>query len=91
MTSKKNNANVSLIRYVANLNGYLDKAESGIPKQSPVLTPDDKRRSVKARKGGDRIVESIASLVKAHGLDSSSLDSGVMLQRLQAASTLEPV
>src|SRR5438067_8627978 len=75
----------SLVKFVQDLTAVLAKAASGFPVDSPAMTPDAKRRTLKARKGGTRIIVSIAELVKTHGLDSNALHSSAMIERLDVA------
>jgi hypothetical protein len=86
-----NKTNIALIKYVAQLGTSIGKAESAFPIDTDPLTPLDKKHSIKPRKGGENVVRSIAELVKAHGLDSSALDSSEMLDDLDTATTLAPL
>ncbi|HEY1958704.1 MAG TPA: hypothetical protein VGH28_23975 [Polyangiaceae bacterium] len=88
---KTNNKNIGLIKYVTQLTTSVGKAESSFPIDSEPLTPLDKKHSVKPRKGAENVVRAIAELVKAHGLDSSALDSAEMLDDLETATTLAPL
>ncbi len=88
---KTNNKNIALIKYVTQVTTSVGKAESSFPIDGDPLTVLDKKHSVKPRKGGENIVRAIAELVKAHGLDSTALDSSEMLDDLDTATTLTPL
>ena len=90
MTTKKNNINnTTLAKLLVALNSSLDKADAQLA-GGPSLTPDQKRRAARARKGSERIVQSLAQLASSHGLDSSALNSSDMLERLDTATKLMP-
>jgi len=88
-TKKSANANVALVKTLSALNAGLDKADAELA-GGPTLTPDEKRRSARARKGSDRVIQVLAQLAKTHGLDSPSLNSTEMLDRLETATRLAP-
>ena len=90
MATKKNNtSNNTLAKLLDVLNASLDKADAELA-NGPSLTPDQKRRAARARKGSERIVQTLAELASSHGLDSSALNSSVMLERLESATKLTP-
>ena len=55
--------------------------------KAPSLTADAKRRIVRTRKGGERVLQMISELVKAHNLDSSSLSSTQMMAQQERSTT----
>jgi hypothetical protein len=59
--------------------------------ETRVITSDDKKRSVRLRNGGERVVRAIFEIVKQHGLDSEKLHSDEMLAHLQRYESLAPV
>jgi len=87
--STKKSSNIALVKTLSALNAGLDKADAQLA-GGPSLTPDDKRHAARARKGSDRVIQVLAQLSKAHGLDSPALNSTAMLDRLDTASTLAP-
>ena len=87
MATKKMSAQESLTKIVDALNKSLDAAESQLGPDAPALTSDAKRRIVRTRKGGERVLQQIAELVKAHGLDSPSLSSTEMIAQLERSTT----
>jgi hypothetical protein len=86
MNTKKS-TNIALM--LSALNASLDKADAQLA-NGPSLTPDEKRRAARARKGSERIVQTLAQLASSHGLDSSALNSSDMLERLDTATKLTP-
>ncbi len=87
MASKKMSAQETLTKIVDQLNKSLDAAEAQLGPDAPALTPDEKRRGTRTRKGGERVLQMIAELVKAHNLDSSSLSSMQMMAQLERSTT----
>jgi hypothetical protein len=87
MASKKMSAQETLSKIVDQLNKSLDAAETQLGTEAPSLTADAKRRIVRTRKGGERVLQQIAELVKAHNLDSSSLSSTQMMAQLERSTT----
>ncbi len=91
MSKKAKNPNIALINFVRTVSAHLANAEKNFPTQAPPMTAEAKKHTVKARKGGERIVGEIANLVKSHDLDSGALDSTTMTTRLEAGTTLAPL
>ena len=87
---KKTNA-IGVSNYVKQLVAALSKADASFPIESDALTAQDKRHTVKVRKGSDAIIRQIAELVKAHGLDSTALHSEDMLRELENGVSLAPL
>jgi len=88
MSKKTKNPNVGLTKFAEALSASIDKAEAMLGPDTLSLTPDEKRRTARQRKGGERVIQSIAEIAKAHGLDSPSLSSTSMLQSLEKSTTL---
>jgi hypothetical protein len=55
------------------------------------MSAEDKRRSLKPRKGFERIVEEVGALAKENGLDSPGLHSDAMLGQVEEARLLAPL
>jgi hypothetical protein len=87
MASKKISAQETLSKIVDQLNKSLDAAEASLGTEAPSLTADAKRRIARTRKGGERVLQMISELVKAHNLDSTSLSSTQMMAQLDRSTT----
>lgn len=91
VTANATNPNVALINFVKELTASIDEIEARFGIQGPTITSQDKSRTAKPRKGGDRVLATLAPIVRQYGLDSPSLSSTMMLERIDAAQTLRPL
>jgi hypothetical protein len=90
-SSKSTKSNPSLADVVAQANSQLDDTEAKLGAQAPQLTAADKRRSVKFRKGAERIIPALATLLRSAGIDTTGLSVDQMTSDLQRAQTLQPL
>jgi hypothetical protein len=94
MSTKKNNPetnpSAALTQAAADLAACAAEIENVLgPEAAAALL--DKRRSVRMRKGGERVVGVIGGLVKIYGLDSKGLHSDTMVEAMSTASELAPI
>jgi hypothetical protein len=82
---------VDLSQLVKTVTALLDDAETSLGDAPPQLTATEKRRTAKLRKGGTKILLSIAPIVQQFKLDSSSLNADEMIDRLGDAEALKPL
>jgi hypothetical protein len=82
---------VNLSALVHDITTFLDAAEPKLGPEPTVTTATQKRRVSKPRKGADKVLPVIASIVKQHGLDSSSLSSSTVMDAYGTAQTLLPL
>jgi hypothetical protein len=90
-SSKSVKSNPTLADVVTEANGHLADTEAKLGPQAPQLTADDKRRSVKFRKGAERIIPALAALLRSAGIDATGLSVDQMTSDLQRAQTLQPL
>ncbi len=91
MTKKTKTPNVALAKFASDLTTTFDKAEAELGPDTLSLTPDEKRRTARQRKGGERVIQSLAEMMKAHSLDSPSLNSTTMVDQINRSTTLGSV
>ncbi len=86
MPTKKASPANTLDKTLDQLNKSLDTADAQLGSDTPSLTTAQKRRLGRSRKGGERVLQMIAELVKAHGLESTALQSASMLADQERAA-----
>jgi hypothetical protein len=92
--SSKDNAMKKLLtrsEIVNKLLADLAEAEAHIAPTASAITGTTKLPTLKMRKGGEKIVASIGSLAKAHGVQTSKLQPEMMSARIEEANALEPL
>jgi hypothetical protein len=87
-SSKSARAKAALIAFVAQSKTKLDDVEAKLGTQAPQLTADDKRRTAKFRKGAERIIPHVATVLTAAGIDAPGLSVDQMVSDLERAQTL---
>jgi hypothetical protein len=89
-TTHKNNPDPSVIitKAIDEVASSADSLEEALGPATRVMTPDDKRRALRVRKGAHLVTQTIATLAKTYGLDSTALHSDQMLALVQKAGTL---
>jgi hypothetical protein len=87
--SKSARSGAMLEAFVAQSKSKLDDVEAKLGTEAPQLTADDKRRTAKLRKGGDRIVEHLGVVLASARIDAAGLSVDQMLSDLERAQTLE--
>ena len=55
------------------------------------VSPEEKKRTLRVRRGAAAIMQTIAHLVASYGLDSSTLRSDEMMSLVQSVAALEPL
>jgi hypothetical protein len=70
---------------------HMDQVEPTLGPEPTVTTSTQKRRTAKPRKGADKVLPMIASIVQQHGLDSSALSSKTVMDSYTTAQTLQPL
>lgn len=94
MSSKKavpNNNSVVLVKHVEESIKLLEQVAALIADGQPSLTPAQRQRSAKLRKGGEKIVPILTSLATRFGVSVSSHPVGAMAEKLQLVQTLWPL
>jgi hypothetical protein len=87
MPKKKAAVVDTLNQTLEQLNKSLDTADAQLGSEATSLTTAQKRRLGRSRKGGERILQMIAELVKSHGLESTALQSAPMLADQERAAS----
>jgi hypothetical protein len=90
VSSVSSQSSTTLAAYVQQTVASIDTVEAGLG-SDPALAPKDRRRAVKLRKGGDKVVASLGNLAVQHQLESPALQVAVMLALLGRASALRPL
>jgi hypothetical protein len=80
-----------LASLVNDVMSFLDVAEPKLGPEPTVTTSTQKRRVSKPRKGADKVLPVIASIVQQHGLDSTSLSSKTVMDAYTTSQTLQPL
>jgi hypothetical protein len=80
--------NVALIALVERVSSFLDSVEGDLG-SAPLLTPIERKRAAKPRRGAEKVLTMIAPIVRQHGLDSTAVSTDAMLARLADAETLQ--
>jgi hypothetical protein len=76
---------------VNDISSFLDVVEPKLGPEPTVTTSTQKKRIAKPRKGADKVLPVIASIVQQHGLDSTSLSSKSVMDAYTTAQTLVPL
>jgi hypothetical protein len=87
----KSNSTAHVVKLAHEIAQALDKIEARLGDDTPAMTTEDKKRSLKPRKGAGKVIETLAMLVKQHGLDSAALSADAMLENVAESTALEPV
>jgi len=90
-SKKSRSANVALTSLVNTTIAHLDVATGKLTSSSPALSADEKARTAKLRKGGERIIPQLATLIQKAGLDGVSIPVDDMLSNLEQGQTLMPL
>jgi hypothetical protein len=81
----------AFIKAAGQLASCANSVEAELGPDLPPLNPEEKRRSLRMRKGAEPVVRTIAGLAKTYGLDSQSLHSDDMTSHLELATVLAPL
>jgi hypothetical protein len=87
-SQKSARAKAALDAYVAQSKSKLDDVESKLGSEAPQLTADDKRRTAKFRRGAERIIPHIGTMLTAAGIDTAGLSVEQMISDLERAQSL---
>lgn len=79
--------NAALATLVERVSSFLDSVEGELG-PAPLLTPAQRRRASKPRRGAEKVLTLIAPIVREHGLDSAAVNADTMLAHLADAAAL---
>jgi hypothetical protein len=79
---------VIITKAIDHMASSADNLEEALGPATRVMTPDYKRRALRIRKGAHLVTQTIATLARSYGLDSTALHSDQMLALVQKAGTL---
>jgi hypothetical protein len=83
--------NAALAAAVTQAVALLATIDSALALADPTLTPQDKRRSSKLRKGGEKYVAQIGGLTQQYDLETPAMQVATMLMLLAKAGVLQPL
>jgi hypothetical protein len=83
--------NVALTSALSRARDTVAQIETALGDQTRVLSPADKKRSLRLRKGAEQVMQHIVELVQQYKLDSEGLHSEELLAQMERLAALRPL